>query len=341
MNNIIDISEGQKGNNVMNSTALIIASNKSKKAQLINHLTATGLFQQIKPLESSADLFQHLKSKPADMVCWAIEKKSRKADWINKLHSNEKWHDLPLIAFAEDQQGLLNGFQLGASDSVHVEIDPIELSARMNRHLERWQRLLELRQSKEQLQKMALTDPLTKLGNRATFDMSIKQAAACSQRSGVPYSLLMIDLDHFKKFNDSYGHQAGDSVLRLVADAIRNSARNADICCRYGGEEFAVILPDTKGNNAEVLAARIHKQVAKVSCKQPSGRMPITVSIGISCANRSSNIHPAQLIEEADQALYQAKKHGRNRTEIWQAEDIMSRVPFNYISTEQLAFGTY
>lgn len=325
---------------MMNTTALIIANDKSKKDQLVNHLSATGLFKQIKPLGSSAALFQHLKSKRADMVCWAVERKNRKANWISQLHSDEQWHDLPLIAFAEDQQGLINGFHLGASDSVHVEIDTTELSARMNRHLERWQRLLELRQSKEQLQKMALTDPLTKLGNRATFDMSLKQAAACTQRSGSPYSLLMIDLDHFKNFNDNYGHQTGDSVLRSVADAIRYSARDADICCRYGGEEFAVILPDTKANNAEVLAERIHKQVAKVSRKQPSGRMAITVSIGISCANRDS-IHPAQLIEEADQALYLAKDNGRNRTETWQPDTIPPRMQFSYNAAPQLAFGTY
>jgi len=341
MNNIIDIAGGkQKGAQMISSTALVIANDKNKKNQLIDHLSATGLFQQIKPLESSAALFLHLKSKHADMVCWAIEGKNRKADWINKLHSDEKWHDLPLIAFAEDQQSLLNGFQLGASDSVHVKIDPTELSARMARHLERWQRLLELRQSKEQLQKMALTDPLTKLGNRATFDLSIKQAAACTQRSGHPYSLLMIDLDHFKKFNDTYGHQTGDSVLRSVADAILSSARKADICCRYGGEEFAVILPDTKASNAEVLAERIHKQVEKVSRKQPAGRIPITVSIGISCANRDNNLHPTQLIEEADQALYLAKENGRNRTETWQLNNISPRVPFNYSPAPQFAFGT-
>lgn len=323
---------------MMKTTALVIASNKDKKAQLVDHLSATGLFEQIKPLGSTAALFRHLESKRTDMVCWAIEKKNRKIGWINKLHSDEQWHDLPLIAFAEDQQGLINGFQLGASDSVRVEIDPTELSARMSRHLERWQRLLELRQSKEQLQKMALTDPLTQLGNRATFDISIKQAAACTQRSGSPYSLLMIDLDHFKNFNDNYGHQTGDSVLRSVADAIKHSARDADICCRYGGEEFAVILPDTKANNAEVLAKRIHKHVAKVSSKQPSGRIPITVSIGIGCANRNSNIHPAQLIEEADQALYLAKKNGRNRTETWQP-NYSPKEQFSYDSAPQLAYG--
>ncbi len=323
-----------------NTTALIIANDKNKKEQLVDHLSATGLFQQIKPLKSTSALFHHLKSKRADMVCWAIEKQPRKVDWINKLHSDEKWHDLPLIAFAEDQQSVINGFQLGASDSVRVEIDPTELSARMHRHLERWQRLLELRQSKEQLQKMALTDPLTKLGNRATFDINIKQAAASSQRSGIPYSLLMIDLDHFKLFNDNYGHQTGDTVLRSVADSLKVSARDADICCRYGGEEFAIILPDTTAHNAEVLAERIHRNVSRVSRAQPAGRMPITVSIGISCTNRLRDIHPTQLIEEADQALYLAKANGRNRTETWKADVITPRPSFSYEQAPQFAFGT-
>ncbi len=324
----------------MNPTALIIATDQNKKTQMVNHLSATGLFGQIKPLKSSAALFKHLKSNRTDMVCWAIEAKTHPTNWIDKLHADEQWHDLPLIAFAEDQQGLISGFQLGASDSVHVEIDPTELSVRMNRHLERWQRLLELRKSKEQLQQLALTDPLTQLGNRAAFDTSIKHATACMHRSGSPYSLLMIDLDHFKKFNDNYGHQTGDIVLRTVADAIKTSARDADVCCRYGGEEFAVILPDTRATNAEVLAERIHRQMAIISHRQPAGRMAITVSIGISCADQERISHPNQLIEEADRALYQAKNNGRNRTEIWQSESITPRLHFASNTVPQLAFGT-
>ncbi|MBN1958830.1 MAG: diguanylate cyclase [Desulfuromonadales bacterium] len=323
----------------MKTTALVLANDNNKKMQMVNHLTATGLFAQIKPLNSTSALFQHLKSKPADMICWAIEKKNRKSDWINKLQALEQWHDLPLIAFAEDQQSLIDGFELGASDAVHVEIDPTELSVRMHRHLQRWQRLLELRKSQEQLQKMALTDPLTQLGNRATFDMSIKQAAARTQRSGIPYSLLMIDLDHFKAFNDTHGHQVGDTILKLVAEAIHLAARDADICCRYGGEEFAVILPDTKAKQAEVLAERIHKQVAKVSSAQPLERRPITVSIGISSATRRNNIHPRILIEEADQALYLAKEKGRNRTEIWRPDYIVPQMRFTCHPSPQLAFG--
>ena len=325
---------------MLNTTALVMAQDQVKKKQMVEHLSATGLFDQIKPLCSASALFQYLKSKRADVVCWAVEKKDQQPDWINKLQANELWHDLPLIAFADDQQSLIDGFQLGASDSMHFAIDPTELSARMNRHLQRWQRLLELRKSQEQLQKMALTDPLTSLGNRATFDMSIKQAAAITQRSGKPYSLLLIDLDHFKQVNDSYGHQVGDTILQRVADAIKNSARDSDICCRYGGEEFAVILPDTKAKNAEILAERIHAQVAKVSIQQPSVRQSVTVSIGISCANKRSNVRPETLVEEADQALYLAKEKGRNRTEIWRPDYLVPKMQFTYHHAPHLAFGT-
>jgi two-component system cell cycle response regulator len=182
-----------------------------------------------------------------------------------------------------------------------------------------------------------LTDPLTQLGNRATFDMSIKQATAISQRSGISYSLLMIDLDHFKSFNDTHGHQVGDTVLKLTAAAIRQAARDSDICCRYGGEEFAVILPDTKARNAEVLAERIHKQIRKMSLSQPRERRPITVSIGISSANQHNASHPQTLIEEADQALYLAKKNGRNRTECWHSEGIATPMPFTMNQPQQWA----
>lgn len=320
-----------------NSTALVLANDKNRKDQMVRHLSATGLFKQIKALSSSSALFRHLKTQSADMVCWTTGETHRKTDWIGKLQAQEQWLDLPLIAFAEDQQGLIEGFQMGASDAVHIQIDTTELSVRMNRHLQRWQRLLELRKSQEHLQKMALTDPLTQLGNRATFDLSIRQAAARTQRTGQPYSLLMIDLDHFKGFNDTHGHQVGDTILTAVAGALRSTSRETDICCRYGGEEFAIILPDTSVQNAAILAGRIHRQVRKVSLTQPRERQPITVSIGISCANRQDRSHPRSIIEEADQALYQAKKNGRNRTEIWGSSPIGPKVRFAPAAVHQLA----
>lgn len=327
---------------MMNATALVIGSDSNKKLQLVKHLSATQLFDRVKPLQSIAALFQHLKTKSADIICWVIDNGESQADWINKLQGHDQWHDLPLVAFADNQQSLINGFNLGASDSLKLSTDPNELNARLLGHLKRWQRLLDLRQSKEQLQKMALTDALTGVGNRATFDLSIKQATARTQRSGTPFSLLMIDLDHFKMFNDCYGHQAGDNVLKHVAKAINDSARDADICCRYGGEEFSVILPDSTTDHAIILAERIHRQVALTSRRLRQTQMPITVSIGISCADKKGFSHTSSLIEEADRALYQAKENGRNRTEIWQpnSRPQHARIDFSYAPAHQMAFGT-
>ena len=320
----------------MNNTALVIAADDARKGRIVDNLSATGLFEHIKPLSSPAALFRHLKSDQVDMVCWAVEEDIPSATWLDKLQANEYWHDLPVIAFAEDQQSLLKGFLLGASDSVHVEINQHELNARINRHLQHWQKLLDLRKSQEQLQKMALTDPLTNLANRAAFDLNIKQVAARSQRSGVPYSLLLIDLDHFKSINDTFGHPTGDQVLRQAAEAIRQSSRDSDICCRYGGEEFVVILPDTNARNAEVLATRIHRKLAKQMLPE---QIQVSVSIGISSSNHHNGGHPAALVEEADQAMYRAKEKGRNRTEIWRIDILNPKVQMAFSSSPRLAFG--
>lgn len=298
-----------------NSTALVFAKNSSQKSHLVDRLKATGLFHQIKPVTSITAVFQHLKTKQADVICWVMEKTDCRYEWINRLQANDEWSDLPLIAFAEDRQSLIDSFHHGASDALSLQIDSQELSARMSCHLQRWNRLLELRKTQEELQRMALTDPLTGLGNRATFDMSIKQMAASARRNRSAYSLMMIDLDHFKKVNDTYGHQSGDIVLQQVASAITAAAREADISCRYGGEEFAVILPDTTAENAETLAQRIHQYLARLPLTQTGISTPVTASIGISGSDESGFLSPTRLVREADKALYRAKEKGRNRTE--------------------------
>ncbi len=326
---------------MMNATVLLLAENQQDRARLTQQLSETKVFERIVMLDNPAELFVHLQDQSADLVCWSMGSQSQ-TSWTTRLQSMEQWHDLPLIAFAEasDPGSLIQGFRLGASDCVSYDIRTEELSVRLQGQLKRWKRLLELRQSKQQLQKLALTDPLTGLGNRATFDMSIKQAAARTQRSGSPYSLLLIDLDHFKGFNDSYGHQAGDEVLKQVAEVIGGCARDADISCRYGGEEFAVILPDTEAKNALILAERIHKRIAKVSRKLRQFRQPITVSIGISSASRIGSGHPTGVIEEADKALYRAKANGRNCSEIFHQVK-QRRVEYAYTPAHELAFGTF
>ena len=174
--------------------------------------------------------------------------------------------------------------------------------------------LAALQANLEAIRSEALTDPLTTLANRKHFDQSIEQAVASADDEGSPLSLLITDIDHFKSFNDAYGHQTGDQVLKLVALAVKQNVKGKDVACRYGGEEFAVILPHTDLLNAEIVGGHIReavmkKELVKRSTGEPLGH--VTVSIGISSYRRGESAHG--LIERADSCLYLAKRSGRNR----------------------------
>jgi diguanylate cyclase len=174
--------------------------------------------------------------------------------------------------------------------------------------------ITELQENLEAVRNESLTDPLTSLANRKYFDEALAQAIAAAHANHEPLSLLLTDIDHFKKFNDSYGHLTGDQVLRLVAATVKQNVKGQDIAARYGGEEFAVILPDTVLRSAitvadQVRRAVMNKELMKRSTGEHLGR--ITVSIGVAALGPSEN--PQSLIERADLCLYAAKRSGRNR----------------------------
>jgi diguanylate cyclase len=171
-----------------------------------------------------------------------------------------------------------------------------------------------LQQSLDAIRAESLTDPLTGLGNRKYFDRSIERAVAHALASSEPLSLLMFDIDHFKSFNDSYGHLTGDQVLRLVALSLRQTIKGQDITARYGGEEFAVVLPDTSLRQALTVADHIRRAVmAKELKKKSTGEIlgRVTISVGVSILKPSDDTD--SLIERADACLYAAKRSGRNR----------------------------
>jgi diguanylate cyclase (GGDEF)-like protein len=175
-------------------------------------------------------------------------------------------------------------------------------------------RELRLRHSAErELAQLAATDALTGVANRRTLDLTLRHEWFRAQRSGMPLSLLMIDADHFKAFNDRHGHQGGDDALRTVAKVIAaNVRRPADLVARYGGEEFSVILAETDGAGAQQIAEHIRTAVEQLP-RVEGDESPITVSIGISTWTTRSDISLEQLLFAADKALYQAKESGRNR----------------------------
>ena len=171
-----------------------------------------------------------------------------------------------------------------------------------------------LQQSLEAIRAESLTDPLTGLGNRKYFDRSIDTMVQNALASGEPLSLLMFDIDHFKSFNDSYGHLTGDQVLRLVGMSLKQTIKGQDITARYGGEEFAVVLPNTALRQALTVADHIRRAVMSKELKKKStgeilGR--VTISVGVSMLKPGDDTN--SLIERADACLYAAKRAGRNR----------------------------
>jgi diguanylate cyclase (GGDEF)-like protein len=165
-----------------------------------------------------------------------------------------------------------------------------------------------------QSQQAALTDALTGLNNRFAFDNSLKREIGLAFRQHTPMSLIVLDIDHFKMVNDTYGHSSGDRALKSLADVVKNTLRNTDIAFRYGGEEFVLILSNTDAEAASLVAERIRIAASQVICSDGQRNFGFTVSLGVAQLNRGE--HAASIFDRADHALYQAKKSGRNQTAI-------------------------
>ena len=165
-----------------------------------------------------------------------------------------------------------------------------------------------IRRTQSQLEDLAIHDPLTRVLNARTFSDRLGQELRRNRRYGRPLSLLYLDLDDFKVVNDSHGHQTGDAVLRLVAEAIRGAVRQADIVGRLGGDEFAVLMPETGADVAEAAAGRLAKSLREAFHGNPS----VTASIGIvSCSDAGAG--PDDVLHKADRAMYEAKKLGKDQ----------------------------
>jgi diguanylate cyclase (GGDEF)-like protein len=170
------------------------------------------------------------------------------------------------------------------------------------------------------LAEISARDTLTGLYNRWYVMEKIDSEMNRSLRHGCPVSVLMLDIDHFKRVNDAFGHSAGDGVLRSVAQVLRDSCRVYDVAGRYGGEEFCVVLPETKVGNTSVVAERIRERMAASSFDVGNDSVVVTASIGIAGIDSEEGegmVSPSALIDRADRALYSAKHHGRNRVELW------------------------
>ncbi len=239
-----------------------------------------------------------------------------------QIRSDEATRHLPVLAVLEpdNRPRMVKALEIGINDILTRPIDPQELSARCKTQIRRKRYSDFLRENLDQSMELAVTDPLTGLHNRRYMTGQLKALVARAVKGGEPVSALLVDIDHFKKINDSYGHPAGDEVLREFALRLATSVRAVDVLCRYGGEEFVVVMPDTKMEDAHRIAERIRLHVSGSPFRIAGGSeiLNATISIGVA-TTRTTEDTPESLLQRADDALYQAKAGGRNRVVIAKA----------------------
>ena len=221
-----------------------------------------------------------------------------------------------MLTGVSDKSKVVKGLQAGADDYVIKPFNPEELAARVNTG----RRIVELHREIEaknlMLQQLALTDSLTNLPNRRAIEEWGRRQLTGALRHKFPFWIVMVDVDEFKTVNDTFGHDAGDSVLRNVADTIRRNSRQCDICGRIGGDEFMLILTFTDQDGVRIAVERIRQQIEAHVYSFQGREIRVTASLGIAGIRPGQDCDIERLMVQADVALYSAKRRGRNRAEI-------------------------
>jgi two-component system cell cycle response regulator len=234
----------------------------------------------------------------------------------SQLRSHERTRQVPILLMIDegDMNRVAKGLELGANDYVIKPIDRNELQARVRTQIRRKRYQDRLRANYEQSLSLALTDSLTGVFNRRYVSAHLPRLLDRAADSNKPVSILMFDIDHFKRVNDTFGHDIGDEVLKEVAERASRNLRNFDLVARLGGEEFVVIMPDTDGESALMVAERLRNRIGDTVFRisAPVGEIVVTVSVGVAVGGRVGDTVET-LIKRSDEALYEAKRSGRNR----------------------------
>jgi diguanylate cyclase (GGDEF)-like protein len=224
-----------------------------------------------------------------------------------------------LLTGKSTKQDVVNGIASGADDFISKPFDPHELQVR----LRTGRRIVEMQRA---LLEQATRDALTRLWNRRSIDSILDKELARSLRAAESVGVLVVDIDHFKKLNDTYGHAAGDAALRDVATQLESVLRPSDSVGRYGGEEFLVVLPNCDLTGALATAERLRETVANCRLRLAESDVSVTVSIGVAVTGGGC-VEAAELIRRADEALYRAKRNGRDRVEVESAPRVAVECP--------------
>lgn len=232
-----------------------------------------------------------------------------------KTHPEFKARYIIMLTGEAEPKDKIEGLDLGADDYITKPFQSAELLARIRAAKRIVDLQKELLETNKRLERLSITDGLTGLYNHRYFQDELARAFEESERYGRPLSLVIIDLDFFKKINDTHGHAVGDEVLKAVSKMFQESIRSTDLVARYGGEEFTVMMPETTLDDALAFAEKIRALVAARAVPTQAGPIPITVSIGVSMAPDPAIATARELIVAADDALYRAKGGGRNQVQ--------------------------
>ena len=293
---------------------VLIIDDQERQAQRI----ANELAVEHRPfIETEPDKALLSARGPVDLLI--INACSRAFDGLRlaaNVRSDEQSRHVPILAVvdADDRSRVVKALDLGINDVLPRPVDPQELAARVRTQIKRKRYTDFLRSNLDHSLELAVTDQLTGLHNRRYMFGQLKALVDRANKGGAPVSALLIDLDHFKAVNDGFGHDVGDEVLREFAVRLATNVRAIDLPCRYGGEEFAVIMPETKLEDALRIAERIRRHVAGAPFRVSGGKesLSATISIGVATTGGEGDT-PDTLLKRADAALYEAKAQGRNR----------------------------
>ncbi len=289
-----------------------------------------GKHYDLRVARSGRDALRLARLEPPDLVLLDVEMPAMHGyEVCRRMKADALVADVPVVFLTAhtDEASEVRGLRAGAADFIVKPLRGAVVAARVAN-------LVRLKQMTDRLRTEANTDGLTGLANRAYFDRTLHQEWLRAMRNGRPLALLMVDVDHFKAYNDHHGHLAGDGCLRMVAQALRGVLkRPADFAARYGGEEFVLLLPDTAAEGGAVVAAALRAAIAQARLPHPLTTL-VTASVGVSAVDVASlfgapwsvdsgfvplapeqSLGAEDLVRAADQALYAAKSHGRDQ--VW------------------------
>ena len=234
----------------------------------------------------------------------------------SQVRSLDRTRNVPILAIAdgEDNSRMVRGLEIGVNDYLTRPIDKNELLARVRTRIRKKRYTERLRDNVQMSIEMAITDALTGLYNRRYMETHLTALVEQAAARGKPLTALVLDIDYFKSINDNHGHDAGDEVLREFATRVRKSIRGIDLACRFGGEEFVIVMPETDMAVATIVAERLRRRIASepFPIKQGAASIDVTISIGIATLDAVDD-NAGNILKRADQALYRAKRDGRNR----------------------------